>query len=271
MRKALLVGINKYQNGSNLYGCVNDITNIRDILINYYGYQVADIRVLADERATYDNIMDRLGWLITDAQEGDNLVFHYSGHGSQIRDRNGDELKDDMDEIICPHDMNWEDKYISDDQFAEIFNRMNGGTLDVILDSCHSGTGTRNPYRTRYMKPPVDILCRQEDGLPIRGLFSWFMSIFAGANDEADKPFIRMNHSLLAGARCNQTAADADIDGIPNGAFTYFLCKHIRLANGNITRSILKNRTKDSLKYNGFDQVPQLEAPKKLFHGLAFT
>jgi Caspase domain len=30
----------------------------------------------------------------------DKLLFHFSGHGSQIRDRDGDELKDQLDEII---------------------------------------------------------------------------------------------------------------------------------------------------------------------------
>jgi hypothetical protein len=175
-----------------------------------------------------------------------------------------------MDEIICPHDMNWEDKYISDDQFAAIFGRLKGGTLDVILDSCHSGTGTRNPHRIRYMKPPVDILCREEEGLPRRGLFSWLLSIFGSTQMELDKPLVKMNHSLMAGCRSNQTCADAEIGGTPNGAFTFYLCKHIRASNGNIERSILKNRTKDSLKYNGFDQVPQLEAPKKLFYGMMF-
>lgn len=35
--KALLVGINKYMlPGSDFQGCVNDITNIGDILLKYY-------------------------------------------------------------------------------------------------------------------------------------------------------------------------------------------------------------------------------------------
>lgn len=50
--KALLVGVNKYKlPGSDLQGCVNDITNIRDVLLKYFGFRVKDIRVLADGRA----------------------------------------------------------------------------------------------------------------------------------------------------------------------------------------------------------------------------
>jgi hypothetical protein len=33
-------------------------------------------------------------------------VFHYSGHGSQVRDKKGKELRDGKDEIICPWDFN---------------------------------------------------------------------------------------------------------------------------------------------------------------------
>ena len=40
-KKALIVGINKYRlPGANLQGCVNDVTNIRDILIKYLGFKV---------------------------------------------------------------------------------------------------------------------------------------------------------------------------------------------------------------------------------------
>jgi hypothetical protein len=269
MRKALLVGINKYATaGSDLQGCVNDVTNVRDILLKYYGFTVPDIRVLTDDRATKVNIIERLGWLIAEVSAGDNIVFHFSGHGSQIRDRNGDELKDGLDEIICPHDMDWDGTFIADDELAGIFRQLpQGVTLDVILDSCHSGTGTRNsPYlKPRFLRPPMDILCRNEDDLTKRGIFSWLSGLFSTPADD-DKPIAKMNHALFAGCRDNQYSADAEIDGTPNGAFTYFFCKHIRVANGVITRSVLKNRVKDSLKHNGFEQVPQLEAPKAMFN-----
>ncbi len=53
MNKALLVGINKYKlPGSNLQGCVNDVTNIRHSLLTYFGFTVKQIRVVTDERAT---------------------------------------------------------------------------------------------------------------------------------------------------------------------------------------------------------------------------
>jgi hypothetical protein len=260
--KALLVGVNRYQiPGSDLNGCVNDVTNIRDILLKYYGFDVQHIRVLTDERATRSGILSRLEWLTVDVQAGDRLLFHFSGHGSQIRDRDGDELKDRMDEIICPHDMNWDGNHISDDDLREVFSRLpKGGKLDVILDCCHAGTGTREtprpsgctdpetaPYRKpRFLPPPVDLQCRVPDDIDLP-----VARILKAANP--------IGHVLFAGCKDNQTSADARIEGRFHGAFSYFFCKHARDAQGNITRGELLKRVRASLRYEGFDQVPQLE------------
>ena len=256
--RALLVGVNHYEMpGSDLQGCVNDITNVRDVLLKYYGFAVKDIRVLADSRATKKGILDRLHWLVTNAKAGDRLLFHFSGHGSQIRDRDGDEVKDHLDEIICPHDMDWDGTYIVDDDLKDIFETIPAGAhLEVLLDSCHSGTGTRSlfeacdvvPPRPRFLPPPVDILCRQldEDDLPVTRML---------------KTSAPTTHALFAGCKDNQTSADAHINGAYNGAFTYYLCKHIRDTQGAITRAELLKRLRASLRHEGYDQMPQLECP----------
>ena len=45
--KALLVSVNKYKlPGSDLHDCVNDATNVRDVLLKYFSFNVKDIRVL---------------------------------------------------------------------------------------------------------------------------------------------------------------------------------------------------------------------------------
>lgn len=256
--KALLVGINKYKiSGADLQGCVNDVTNMRDILLKHLGFTTKEIRVLVDERATKKNIMERLKWLVSGAKAGDGLLFHYSGHGSQVVDRDGDELKDKMDEIICPHDMDWDGNFISDDDLHSLFaNIPKGVNLEVVLDSCHSGTGTREmkaitnlpielSFKPKFLPPPVDIACRADEDMEIRRLL------------KGNNP---MNHVLFAGCRDNQTSADAYINGNYNGAFTYYLCKHLRDTQGNITRTELIKRVRVSLKFNGFSQIPQLEA-----------
>ena len=68
-----------------------------------------------------------------------------------------------------------------------------------------------------------------------------------------------MNHALFSACQDNQTSADAFINGTYNGAFTYYLAKHLRDNQGVITRAELIKRVQASVAFNGFSQVPQLE------------
>lgn len=279
-RKALLVGINDYQGINDLRGCINDVTNMRNILKTFLGFQNNDIRLLTDARATKANIISRLNWLVRGAKSGDYLVFHYSGHGSQIRDRDGDELSDRMDELICPYDMNWDGTYITDDELRNIFKKLPQGVLlEVFLDSCHSGTGLRaldelgrpvelgpdgrlEQYRaSRFLPPPPDIVARWE-----------------GEEDmiEPAKGFRQVgrttvHHILWAGCKDSQTSADAFIAGTYNGAFTYYFCKAMRETSGSAARSELLRRLRQSLTFNRYDQMPQLEAEATVRAMRAFT
>lgn len=253
-KKALLVGINDYKQINDLRGCINDVTNMRDVLLKYFDFTVPEIRVLVDSRATKANILTRLKWLVTGAKKGDTLIFHYSGHGTQLRDRDGDELKDHLDEAICPWDTNWDGGLILDDDLSNIFQGLQKEvSLEVLLDACHSGTATKEmmmikEMKIRFLPPPIDIECRKEEDLKIKkiGKISLEKSL---------------NHTLWAGCKDNQTSADALIGTTYNGAFTYYFCKYIRETQGKITRGELLKRVRSSLKYAGYSQIPQLEVP----------
>jgi uncharacterized caspase-like protein len=61
-------------------------------------------------------------WLVKDAQPGDDLFFHYSGHGSCVEDVDGDE-SNGQDEVICPVNMDPampKRSWITDDMIHEI-------------------------------------------------------------------------------------------------------------------------------------------------------
>jgi hypothetical protein len=274
-KRALLVGINDYKGVNDLNGCLNDVTNMRNILKTYLGFTNRDIRVLVDDRATKENIVYRLNWMVKGAKAGDFLVFHFSGHGSQIRDRDGDELRDHMDELICPWDMNWDGCYITDDDLNAIFKRLPKNVLlEVLLDCCHSGTGLRgnslgrppelgpeHPIFARFLPPPVDIECRvegeEEELKPVKGFKS--------------KNRSTVNHVLWAGCKDNQTSADAYINGAYNGAFTYNFCMHMRDTGGRISRKELLSRVRQSLRHNNYSQVPELEAEATRQKGMTLT
>ncbi len=274
-RRALLVGVNDYQGISDLRGCINDVTNMRSILKTYLDFTNRDMRVLVDRRATKQNILHRLKDMVDKAKTGDFLVFHFSGHGSQIRDRNGEELEDGMDELICPYDMNWDDGFITDDCLNGIFKKLPKGVLlEVFVDSCHSGTvlksadlgrpaelGPENTIRSRYLPPPADIACRlegEEDELKAtRGFRS--------------KTRSTVHHILWAGCKDSQTSADAFINGSYNGAFTYYLCWHIRDTGARVSRKALLKRVRASLRYNEYWQIPQLECEATVRDARALT
>ena len=124
------------------------------------------------------------------------------------------------------------------------------------------------PRKNRYAPPPVDIASRSdgEEGLlKKRKLFDCVKT------KSDDRLIVAMNHVLWAGCKSSQTSADARIKGSYNGAFTYYFCKHIRDADGKITRPELLKRVRQSLKYDEFDQVVQLETNKKRYYSQIFS
>ncbi|KIK79265.1 hypothetical protein PAXRUDRAFT_834197 [Paxillus rubicundulus Ve08.2h10] len=108
-KKALCIGINYKGQRRELRGCVNDIKNVRRFLRSQWGFKDGDIVMLMDETAnprqmpTRTNMIDAMRWLVKDARPHDSLFFHYSGHGGQIPDKDGDEI-DGFDEVIYPVD-----------------------------------------------------------------------------------------------------------------------------------------------------------------------
>jgi hypothetical protein len=258
-RKALLVGINRYPDPANeLRGCVNDVLLMRETLERHYGFtDPGGVRVLTDRRATTAAILEGLAWLVDGAAPGDSMVFHYSGHGSQVPDRNGDE-QDGLDEILCPYDLEWEHPLTDDDLAAAVAPIPKGALLTVILDCCHSGTGLREPSRNGS------------------GTRHRFLPHLMGP-DNILRPVRRFGTSitktgavLIAACRDDQTSADAYIDGKYRGAHTWYLCRSLREADWNPTYRNLASDTGAALSRAGFAQVPQLEGPPSLLGSSVF-
>jgi len=280
-RKAFLVGINRYPDPrNNLKGCVNDALLMAKTLREQYGFSgTADIKLLTDERATTANIRKGLEGLVAAAAPGDSLVFHYSGHGAQVRDIHGDELSDNLDEILCPYDLDWDHPF-TDDDLAEICREVPKGTLfTVILDCCHSGTGLRNflrpdlPIRYKFLPAPVEVRHRSEPRIENRGIDR---SVTLTGPDKAlpvrrfGISLSKTNAVLIAGCRSDQTSADAWIDGDYHGALTYYLWRSLRDMKWKGTYRKLIAETGDALADHNFDQVPQLEGPARLISSPIF-
>ena len=121
MDRALLVGINSYP-GAPLAGCVNDVMDMAAFLTAKCGFAADSIRLLTDTRATTAGILERLDWLLDGLTAGDRVMFHYSGHGTQVALRDASGAVDRMDDAICPVDFDWtEERMIRGVQFKQLF------------------------------------------------------------------------------------------------------------------------------------------------------
>lgn len=282
-RKALLVGINDYapagQGGPDLEGCLNDVQNVANTF-NALGIMHAkpnQMHILTDTRATRDNILNELKWLVTGAVEGDLLVFYYSGHGSQVLELFGDE-EDWRDETICPHDFETAGM-IKDDDLRRIFSCVStGANLEVILDSCHSGTGTRLAlaldtlprelsFTVRFVEPPLDygFFLEKDPTIPLRGI----LKPIVGKKEAVNVP--ELNHTLWAACKDNELAGEAAIDGKKQGVFSYSFCKVLRRAGMETPRKTLGSLMAEYVKTLGFSQHPRLEGTEESFRKKVFT
>lgn len=268
-KRAVLIGINRYRiPGADLRGCVNDVKNIKVALTKYYGFAEKDITIVTDYDATKKRIQREIEKLISRARRGDALLVHYSGHGSNVPDNDGDEA-DRRDEILCPTDLDWKDPLL-DDWLRRTFDGVPAGVnLTVIMDCCHSGTITRAidlpdvPVKERYLPSPWDLVA-VESGRRLTGAVQGgHAERRRSARRSKDVVYVDIPEILISGCRDDQTSADAYIRGSFNGALTYHLVAALKERKGRVTYRDLHARTIELLKKGRFSQVPQLEGRKE--------
>lgn len=159
-RKALLVGINEYPDpAQRLEGCVNDVFTMSAVL-QECGFEPDEIRTCLDDRATAAGILERMKWLVDEAQPEDDLVFYYSGHGARVPEYGEFQEPDHLTETLVPYDFDWSpETSVSDEQIYALYSQLPYDTrLTMIFDCCHSGGMHRQGgARPRGITPPDDI------------------------------------------------------------------------------------------------------------------
>jgi len=273
MKKALLVGINYPGTQHALRGCVNDIMLMNELLVKNLGFSDPKyVRMLTNESATTQNILERLEWLVDNAQPGDVLYFHYSGHGCQIPvlDYNTMDEPDGLDECIVPVDMDWRTKIVKDNDFKRIFSKVpKDVNLTVTLDCCHSGDGLRDflppielrddlmgPTRTRAIVAPADIMNR-----------AYGLELAPKERSLQIKEYEDQSGLLISGCKSDQTSADAWIQQANKfyGALTFTMSRLLINTGFNITYKNLVNSLNGNLRQSGFTQQPELNGKSELF------
>ncbi len=264
-KKAVLIGINRYRvPGADLRGCVPDVKNMSRLLQNQYGFDAADITMITDFDATKEAMEEAIAGMVNAGKRGDVLLLHYSGHGSNVPDDNGDEA-DNRDEILCPTDLDWYDPF-RDDWLRKVFDGLKAGvSLTFISDSCHSGTVTRAiqppdaEVIERYLPSPWD-LAAAESGRDLTGTTRGTVHKASEEDRKArDIVPVEIPEVLISGCRADQTSADAHISGGYAGALTYNLVEALTEAGASLSYRELHDQTCEKLKRGRYEQVPQLE------------
>jgi len=79
---AVIIGINKYANHTDLDTAVKDASEVASLLEEKYFFKKENIMLLTDEKATRKNIIKKFEDLITlKVNQGDNVFIYYAGHG----------------------------------------------------------------------------------------------------------------------------------------------------------------------------------------------
>lgn len=157
-KKAVIVGVSYRYSRYELKGCLNDAKCMRYMLLNRFHFPESSIVMLNEEETdpykipNKQNMRMALHWLVQGCQPGDSLVFHFSGHGSQQRNYNGDEV-DGFDETLCPLDFETQGMIVDDEINATIVRPLpQGAKLHAIIDACHSGTALDLPFLCRMSR-----------------------------------------------------------------------------------------------------------------------
>lgn len=286
-KKALLIGINYFGQGGELRGCINDVNNIKN-LIQSRGFSddPSHMVILTDDQRdprfqpTRDNIIQAMYWLVDGAQPNDSLFFHYSGHGSQATDHDGDEV-DGSDETICPVDYKSAGQIVDDEMNAIMVQQLpQGARLTAIFDSCHSATALDLPFvydcngqpkQQKYSKKMagMDLL---ESGLSLTqgnlfqklaGAKKAYGTLSALGNEGNAQEITAQTRStqadaiMFSGCKDYQTSADTNVSGYgATGAASFAFINAVR-TGGNMTYSELLAIMRDTL-YGKYEQKIQM-------------
>lgn len=162
---ALLVGVNTYDSRSmppvpSLGGTHQDVDSIKTFLNDQLSsyFQQVHCKVLKDAEATYTNLVHSFyNELCQKAEQGDTVLFFFSGHGSyQPSAKELWPFSDSKrtDETLVCYDSRRLDHYdLTDKEIAVLLSLIKPGVdIIILIDSCFSGSITR-AYEKEVLAP----------------------------------------------------------------------------------------------------------------------
>ena len=236
-KEALLIGINYTGTSHELQGCINDTTNLKNLLQQSFSYNNFTLLTdLTKKKPNKTNIMNELTNLLINSKEGDNIFFLYSGHGTHTVDLNRDEL-DGQDELLFPLEAFNIETCISDDELYNVIktNLKSGVKLFMLFDSCFSGTVVDLKYN--YLVNNLETI---------------------------NNPNVSETNGqviMISGCKDNQTSEDAYVNfngkNVFSGAMTFSFLETINTLGTKITYKTLLENMRSILSKNNYPQIPQ--------------
>ena len=258
---ALLIGINGYAGGINkLSGCLSDVEMQYELLVHRYGFNPADILVLTDntpKKPDRNNILAAFEeHLIKQAKPGDTVIFHYSGHGALVIDSEPipEFIVDNkgLNGTLIPMDAAYNNRNdIMGKTLFLLSSQIQTDNFTMVLDSCHSGGGTRGNQTVRALtrrnqsepdaKPSAEEIKYQDEQLiKLTALdkVTWDRTKLLKLRTEGIAKGI-----AIGSAKSSQLAVDASFSGFSAGALTYLLTRYLWQLPGKEDIITPKNRT----------------------------
>lgn len=217
--------------------------------------------IITDDRqgpfyASGHNILAAMDWLVSEPNT--QCFLHYSGHGGQVKDSDGDRASG-YDDTIVPVDYQSKGQLDSDTLHRHLVSKLHpSSSLFVVFDCCHSGSAIELPfvYRTDSdgnvtlvdsVKEGISLLAHAQGLLQggfsaskindAKALFAGAQSFFQGlkhrgepqeeglAEEHFQENWAHEGKSvfMFSGCRDDQTSADANIAGSNVGAMSWAL------------------------------------------------
>jgi len=133
---ALIIGINDYDEWPLLKTAVNDANDVKEVLINHYGFSKENILIRLNKEATRKTLIDDFRLLAAGLKENDNLLIFFAGHGQL------DQISNDG--YWIPVDGKIDDlcTWITNSTIKNLLSSesVRGKNIIVIADSCYSGS-----------------------------------------------------------------------------------------------------------------------------------